>query len=416
MRIRSAVVVASLVATAVFGTTSPVGAADNMCDGKAATHIGTIGNDVLRGTPGDDVFVGLGGNDRIFGGAGNDTACGGPGNDVLRGQQGNDTLLGGRGDDVMFGNAGPDTLIGGDGSDRAWGGVGPDELFGGEGHDVLNAGHGNDFAFGGVGNDILHGSTGSDELSGGQGTDTLTGGRGFDDLFGDGGNDLLTGGPGDDFVAGGPGINRCRVDLRDVFIDCQSGNVSGDSGRGNGDFVPNLSPEFVIPSPDGPSYVMHIDAAPPQGQSMTIRVSDANGGLLFHGSGPDPVFSNVHIAGGVPALVEVEGADFWSLSFVKTKILFDDLVLKIDQGSQVFGIAPALDGLPQTVEIAARNTGGTTSEFRLVSVGDEGIILELSDSLVPGEQAVFTGTLRASAVYVAILTGSVEWEFELVDG
>lgn len=387
-----------------------------MCDGRVATIVGTPGDDVLPGTPGDDVIAALGGNDRILAGDGNDIVCAGPGNDFVRGQKGVDVLFGGGGRDIMFGNAGPDLLLGGDGNDVLWGGVGPDEIFAGAGNDTVHAGHGHDVAVGGVGNDKLNGSTGADELWGGQGKDTITGGKGFDELYGQGAEDLLTGGPGEDFLAGGAGSDRCRIDITDVFVDCQRGNVRGDSGLGNGEFTPVLSADYALTSPGGPSYVLHVDAAPLPGQLLEVTVYDANNGLLFQGSGFDPVFSNVLIAGGVPARVQISGANFWSAAFIKPAILYDNLVFNPDQGSQVFGIAPSLDGFDQPIEIVAENTGSTNSIFQVISIGGEGIILELDDTLTPGETATYDGLLRASAQYIAILTGSVNWDFELING
>ncbi|NUT50381.1 MAG: calcium-binding protein, partial [Saccharothrix sp.] len=45
------------------------------CNGLAATHVGTAGDDVLFGTNGADVFVTLAGDDVVFGLNGNDTVC-----------------------------------------------------------------------------------------------------------------------------------------------------------------------------------------------------------------------------------------------------------------------------------------------------------------------------------------------------
>ena len=72
-------------------------AAPPLCDGKPATIVGTVGDDVLRGTDGDDVIVGLGGDDLIKGRGGNDTLCGKGGRDIL---------IGGPGDDVLSGRSG----------------------------------------------------------------------------------------------------------------------------------------------------------------------------------------------------------------------------------------------------------------------------------------------------------------------
>lgn len=406
-----------MVASVVAATATPAGAQTFVCDGKVATIVGTAGNDVLPGTPGDDVIVALGGNDRILAGDGDDTVCAGPGNDFVRGQRGADALFGGAGRDVMYGNAGADALLGGDGPDVLWGGVGPDGIWAGTGNDTVHAGHGNDTVVGGKGNDKLNGSTGADEMWGGQGADIMTGGKGFDDLYGGAANDLLTGGPGDDYVDGELGFDRCRVTIIDIFINCQGGSVTGDSGVGDGEAIPSLTPEYVLPSTTGPNYVLHIDAKPLEGQLLTVTVKDANGGLLFEGSGFDPTFSNVLVAGGVPALVEITGAEFWSTTFVKPTMLFENLVFKSDQASQVFGVAPSLDGLPQPLTIEATNNGNNTSIFQVVSVGDEGTLLEYDDTLTPGQSVTVVGGLRASTAWLAILAApGVTWDFELDNG
>ena len=41
------------------------GAPPPLCAGRAATIVGTSGNDRIEGTPGDDVIAGLGGKDRL---------------------------------------------------------------------------------------------------------------------------------------------------------------------------------------------------------------------------------------------------------------------------------------------------------------------------------------------------------------
>jgi len=82
------------------------------CNGKPATVVGTLGNDVLIGTPANDVIVALGGNDSIAGHGGNDTICGGNGNDTLYGGNGDDWLSGDGGADTLNGNGGNDTCTG----------------------------------------------------------------------------------------------------------------------------------------------------------------------------------------------------------------------------------------------------------------------------------------------------------------
>ncbi|MFT7474058.1 MAG: hypothetical protein ACI81L_000974 [Verrucomicrobiales bacterium] len=133
------------------------------CRGRAATIIGTSGNDQLRGTPaGDDKIVGGGGADQLLGGPGSDHILGGlgpdliiggtgpdringqHGNDELHGNQGNDIIRGGRHQDVLFGQGGFDTLTGGDGNDRIEGGVGADTISGGNGVDTCLGGPGRD--------------------------------------------------------------------------------------------------------------------------------------------------------------------------------------------------------------------------------------------------------------------------------
>jgi RTX calcium-binding nonapeptide repeat (4 copies) len=88
---------------------APPAPAPPACKGKAATIVGTDGNDVRKGTPGKDVIVGLGGNDSLSGLAGNDVICGGAGKDTLKGGAGKDQLLGQKGKDVCKGGKGPDT-------------------------------------------------------------------------------------------------------------------------------------------------------------------------------------------------------------------------------------------------------------------------------------------------------------------
>src|SRR3712207_3190823 len=52
-----------------------------MCFGRAATIVGTPGNDGILGTEGPDVIVGRGGVDEIQGLGGNDRICAGKGGD-----------------------------------------------------------------------------------------------------------------------------------------------------------------------------------------------------------------------------------------------------------------------------------------------------------------------------------------------
>jgi Ca2+-binding RTX toxin-like protein len=139
-----------------------------VCQGKAATIIGTNGNehsplggfndelsgdDHLRGTSAADVIAALDGNDEVSGLGGNDVICSGAGNDSVVAGKGKDTLKGRKGNDKLNGQSGNDTLKGGPGDDRLKGGKGNDKLYGEKGEDALRGGPGKDRLNGGPGRD-----------------------------------------------------------------------------------------------------------------------------------------------------------------------------------------------------------------------------------------------------------------------
>jgi Ca2+-binding RTX toxin-like protein len=113
------------------------------CEGRAATIVGTPGDDVINGTRRDDVIVAGGGDDRIDGGGGADLICGGPGADRIDGDLGADRLVGSGGADVLRGSAQPDRIEGGHGRDILSGGQADDRLDGGTGGDACLQGGGN---------------------------------------------------------------------------------------------------------------------------------------------------------------------------------------------------------------------------------------------------------------------------------
>ncbi len=113
--------------------------AQETCNGKVATIVGSPGDDMLRGTKLPDVIVGLGGNDTITGASGNDTICSGPGNDVISAGNGHDFVDGGTGDDTLIGGFGNDVLRAGLGNDLINGDVGTDACEGGIGLDSAMA-------------------------------------------------------------------------------------------------------------------------------------------------------------------------------------------------------------------------------------------------------------------------------------
>lgn len=140
----------------------PPPASGPTCNGKAATIVGTAGDDILVGTDGVDVIVGFGGNDEIIGKKGNDILCGGPGRDRITGGSGRDELWGGTHADVLIGGPGADKIAGLKGNDKLYGKAGPDYLAGADGSDRLVGGDGDDRLLAGPGIDTCIGGPGDD--------------------------------------------------------------------------------------------------------------------------------------------------------------------------------------------------------------------------------------------------------------
>jgi Ca2+-binding RTX toxin-like protein len=262
------------------------------CDGRAATIVGTDGNDVIKGTPGRDVIVGLAGDDQIYGLGQDDLICGGPGDDVIWGGAGNDRSFGGEGNDLIDAGPGNDTSDGGPGdrdgatfwdasapitaslvigtatgegsdtftnmeelhggnyNDTLTGNAGPNNLFGLDGNDVLNGGDGNDTLSGGEGNDAIDGGAGQNDLvwfyaatgpihaslatstSSGQGNDTFTN---VESLSGGNHGDTLIGDSGDNFLWGNGGDDTLSGGAGNDLIDAGPGNDTSDGGPGDRD-------------------------------------------------------------------------------------------------------------------------------------------------------------------------------------
>jgi hypothetical protein len=224
--------VAAILAACAFLLSTVVPGAGQVtyyCDGRAATIVGTPGNDLIRGTPGDDVIVALDGHDKIYPYAGHDVVCAGAGNDTVYGGTGNDRLFGDAGDDFLAGQDGDNFLDGGDGNDRLYGDSGNDTLLGGGGRDLLSGKAGDDLLdggddidklYGGAGHDVILGGNGNDFLDGDDGDDVLAGGEGDDRLYGAGGNDTLDGGAGENLVSGGTGTDQCTNGP--LFYKCET--------------------------------------------------------------------------------------------------------------------------------------------------------------------------------------------------
>ncbi len=101
---------------------------------------GTLGNDLLIGTPSSDRISGFNGNDLLIGGNSDDILDGDAGNDRLFGNDGHDSLLGGDGRDFLVGETGDDLLDGGADNDNLIGSSGTDRF-------VLRQGDGRDTIF-----------------------------------------------------------------------------------------------------------------------------------------------------------------------------------------------------------------------------------------------------------------------------
>ncbi|MEW5728060.1 MAG: calcium-binding protein [Pseudomonadota bacterium] len=232
---------------------------------------GTIGDDVLLGTPEPEAMRGLRGDDVLFGAGGDDILDGGIGDDRLEGGDGFDSYDGGPGTDTLSfhvsqapafvdlssgsvqaggvfefaqeienlsGSAFGDTLLGDDHDNLLMGGAGLDLLGGGLGDDVLVGGADGAYATwagaeGAVEVDLAQGV--AEEWDGG--FDVLSGilgavGTDFGDtLLGDGEANRLEGGAGADTLIGGTGR-----DLADyagggpVTVDLAAGEASDGSG------------------------------------------------------------------------------------------------------------------------------------------------------------------------------------------
>lgn len=117
MRVRLISAAACLTLAPVVLAVSPSGAVTPLCDGMAATIVGTDEPDKLIGTEGVDVVALGAGNDSFVGKGGDDVICGDAGVDRIYPGTGSDTVLGGTGNDRVFDGPGNDDLDGGDGRD-----------------------------------------------------------------------------------------------------------------------------------------------------------------------------------------------------------------------------------------------------------------------------------------------------------
>ena len=142
------------------------------------------------------------------------------------GGTGDDILEGGDNNDILYGEDGEDELRGGAGDDNLYGGTESDTLEGGSGDDRLEAGAGNDSLMGGIGEDTLMGDAGVDFIMGGAGSDKLTGGSGAD-VFAWGKADYGNStNPYQDEITDFSATDGDVIDLSDLLVDEENGNLS----------------------------------------------------------------------------------------------------------------------------------------------------------------------------------------------
>ena len=254
------------------------------CQGRAATVVGTPGDDVIHAPGAGATIHGLGGDDIIYGTFDEDIICGGSGDDIIRPGEGDDDIDAGPGDDTLSysthrsggvridlrtqvalyrgdedsfegveqleGSPQADVLVGDGRRNRLSGLGGDDELWGRGRGDTLDGGDGDDLLIGGTGNDRLIGGEGSDTVgladakgpvrvdlrSGtaeGRGDDLLESvenviGSRFDDrLFGDRNENRLVGLGGDDLLKGRGGA--------DILVGQEGNDIL--RGGGAGDYL-----------------------------------------------------------------------------------------------------------------------------------------------------------------------------------
>ena len=211
------------------------------CEGRAATHVGTPGDDVLTGTNGDDVMVGLGGDDTISGLLGNDVICGDEGSDRLEGLAGDDRILGG-----LDSDAAGDVIWPGAGNDYVDAGLDPltrddfsvpvDTVVYA---DLLAAGFPGGIRadltpVGGLG--VVAEPSGTDQIVV---TEALgiVGTRTADVLIGSPYVDVLTGHGGADQIDGAGGNDSLYADLTDTDVDPASDGPDDIDGGSGGDWI-----------------------------------------------------------------------------------------------------------------------------------------------------------------------------------
>ena len=288
------------------------GSAAPECHGRAATLVGTGGDDRLVGTEGPDVIVGLGGADRIEGRGGDDVICGGA--NVGRGdrQLSGDDIDGGPGSDYIDPGRDRRRVAAQGYADvlrysRAAGGVSVD-LSGGVGTvvdgsdtDTIRVAEGL-WVLGSQHDDVIVGSRFDDDLEGNRGADLLQGGGGddgideYDGLLSrrDRDQDRKAGGPGDDSIQanggadvldGGPGV--------DLLYENGGAPLTMSGGDGDDDFWMSYDgrPGWVLDGGPGVDLleVDNLDPYDPAGVQMIVDAAAGQVRSSDAGQAPLPV-------------------------------------------------------------------------------------------------------------------------------
>lgn len=108
------------------------------------TILGSIGNDIIRGSSKNELIIDEGGNNLIFAGGGSDCIVTAAGNDVVFAGSGADVVISSGGNNVIEAGSGIDAVYSASGNDVIRGGSGDDYLDGGTGRNIIHAGTGND--------------------------------------------------------------------------------------------------------------------------------------------------------------------------------------------------------------------------------------------------------------------------------
>lgn len=201
----------------MFGNLTPPNSKNNqidtICSGKAATILGTTGNDFFMINNSNVVTNSLEGNDIVYvKGAGKNRICLSAGDDLVfdNGAQ-NNIIYGGTGNDVVTtfsnlttvdGQAGKDIIISG--------GKGNFFLYGGDGPDLISDNSvGNSMIYGGIGDDVIYNVSGNDTIHGGYSNDTIFDETDESSIYGDEGYDIIPNEKSNGLIDGGNGFDIC---------------------------------------------------------------------------------------------------------------------------------------------------------------------------------------------------------------